>query len=195
MELPTWLAAPYAVAILGAVMPDRMDELVRVQEAARSGRMPWPEQARNMEAFHLATEMDQANLHELRNIGRGMVAADKASAERARRRRKRELRAALGLTGTDTRRPPPHAVRDPAGGTRDARPAPRARPRVLGRDEAAVTRAQPPELPEHKPVAEMTPEERAEYAKELRRIVRRELAELNPAPAGEEAAPGPSQAA
>jgi hypothetical protein len=47
-----------------------------------------------------------------------------------------------------------------------------------------VTRAQPPELPEHKPVVEMTPEERAEYAKELRRIVRRELAELNQGPCG-----------
>jgi len=106
MELPGWLVAPYAVAILGAVLPERMDELRKAQEAARSGLVPWPEQAvSNMEAFHLATELDQANLHELRNIGRGMAAADKASAERERRRRNREMRARLGLTGTDTRRP------------------------------------------------------------------------------------------
>ena len=38
---------------------------------------------------------------------------------------------------------------------------------------------EPPDLPEHKPVSEMTPEERREYAKELARITRRELAELN----------------
>ena len=113
MELPAWLAAPYAVAILGAVLPERMDDLVKVQEGARSGRMPWPEQATlSSEAFHLATELDQASIHELRNIGRGIVAADKAGATRERRRRKRELRAALGLTGTDTRRPPriPHGI-------------------------------------------------------------------------------------
>jgi len=42
-----------------------------------------------------------------------------------------------------------------------------------------VTRPQPPELPEHKPIEEMTREERIEYAKELGRITRRELAELN----------------
>jgi hypothetical protein len=42
-----------------------------------------------------------------------------------------------------------------------------------------MTRPQPPELPERKPVAEMTPEERREYARELARITRRELAELN----------------
>lgn len=40
-------------------------------------------------------------------------------------------------------------------------------------------RPEPPDLPEHKPVSEMTPEERREYAKELARITRRELAELN----------------
>ncbi len=42
-----------------------------------------------------------------------------------------------------------------------------------------MTRPQPPELPEHKPVAEMTREERIEYARELGRVVRKELAELN----------------
>jgi len=42
-----------------------------------------------------------------------------------------------------------------------------------------MTRPQPPEMPEHKPVSEMTSEERREYAKELARITRRELAELN----------------
>jgi len=42
-----------------------------------------------------------------------------------------------------------------------------------------VTRQPPPELPEHKPVAEMTVEERREFARELGRIARRELAELN----------------
>jgi hypothetical protein len=42
-----------------------------------------------------------------------------------------------------------------------------------------MTRPQPPDLPEHKPVAEMTPEEQREYARELARICRMELAELN----------------
>jgi hypothetical protein len=42
-----------------------------------------------------------------------------------------------------------------------------------------MTRPQPPEMPEHKPVSEMTPEEQREFARELRRTVRRELAELN----------------
>ncbi len=50
-------------------------------------------------------------MHELRSIGRGMAAADKASAARERRRRNRELRARLGLTGADARRP----VRIPRG--------------------------------------------------------------------------------
>ena len=42
-----------------------------------------------------------------------------------------------------------------------------------------MTRQPPPDLSEHKPVAEMTPEEQREYAQELRRVIRRELAELN----------------
>ena len=40
-------------------------------------------------------------------------------------------------------------------------------------------RPEPPELPEHKPVSEMTREERLEYAGELRRVIRQEMAELN----------------
>ena len=42
-----------------------------------------------------------------------------------------------------------------------------------------MSRPETPDLPEHKPVAEMTPEEQREYAKELRRTIRRVLAELN----------------
>lgn len=42
-----------------------------------------------------------------------------------------------------------------------------------------MTRQPPPDLPEHKPIAEMTTEEQREYARELGRICRRELAELN----------------
>jgi Family of unknown function (DUF6953) len=42
-----------------------------------------------------------------------------------------------------------------------------------------VTRQPPPDLPERKPVADMTREERLEYAGELRRIIRQEMAELN----------------
>lgn len=42
-----------------------------------------------------------------------------------------------------------------------------------------MTRPEPPPWPEHKPVAEMTREEQLEYARELRRRVRQELAELN----------------
>jgi hypothetical protein len=44
-----------------------------------------PQAVSNMEAFHLATELDQANIHELRNIGRGIVAADKIRAARPAR--------------------------------------------------------------------------------------------------------------
>lgn len=58
-----------------------------------------------MEAFCLATELDQATAHELRNIGRGMAAEDKAAKARAARKRRRELRARLGLTGIDALRP------------------------------------------------------------------------------------------
>ena len=42
-----------------------------------------------------------------------------------------------------------------------------------------MTRNLPPEMPERKPVSEMTPEEQREYAAELRRVIRKELAELN----------------
>ena len=63
------------------------------------------------EAFALAGALDRATVHELRLIGRGMAAEDKAAKERAARKRSRELRARLGLTGMDTRRP----VRIPNG--------------------------------------------------------------------------------
>jgi hypothetical protein len=42
-----------------------------------------------------------------------------------------------------------------------------------------MTRQQPPDWPERKPVSEMSAEEQREYAKELRAALRRELAELN----------------
>lgn len=42
-----------------------------------------------------------------------------------------------------------------------------------------MTRHLPPEMPERKPVGEMTPQERKEYVQELRRETRRMLAELN----------------
>ena len=42
-----------------------------------------------------------------------------------------------------------------------------------------MTRQPPPDLPEHKPIEEMTREERLAYARELARITRKELAELN----------------
>jgi hypothetical protein len=42
-----------------------------------------------------------------------------------------------------------------------------------------VTRTPPADSPERKPLDEMTPAERREYAAELRRTIRRELAELN----------------
>lgn len=40
-------------------------------------------------------------------------------------------------------------------------------------------RRRPPDLPEHKPVGEMTTEEQGELLREMRRITRQELAELN----------------
>lgn len=112
MELPACMAAPYAVAILGEVMRDRIDDLRKAQEGARAGKLPWPESITgSIEALLLADQLDRATLHELRNIGRGMARDDKAAKHRAARKRRRELRAALGLTGTDPRRP----VRIPRG--------------------------------------------------------------------------------
>ena len=112
LQPPGWMIAPYAVAILGEVMPDRIGELRQAQDRARSGDVPWPEPgALSTEALLLADELDRATPHELRKIGRGMAAADKAAKERAARKRRRELRAQLGLTGSDTRRP----IRIPRG--------------------------------------------------------------------------------
>lgn len=112
MELPSWLVAPHAVAMLGHVLPGRIDDLRKAQQGARSGQVPWPDWGiRSMEVFYLSREIDEATVVEYRRVGSAMAAADKANAARARRRRKRELRAAAGLTGTDTRRP----VRIPQG--------------------------------------------------------------------------------
>lgn len=80
MELPGWLVAPYAAAILAEVMRDRMDDLRKAQEAARAGKLPWPESmARSTEALMLADELDQANLSELWNIGSGIAPEGKAA--------------------------------------------------------------------------------------------------------------------
>ncbi len=112
MEVPPWMLAPYAVTVLGSVAPERMDQLRTVQERARAGNLAVPEHMiTNMEAMYLGNELDHATPVELRKIGRGMVAEDKAARERAARKRQRELRARLGLTGTDTRR----AARIPRG--------------------------------------------------------------------------------
>jgi hypothetical protein len=59
----------------------------------------------NAEALDLSSESDRATPAELRKIGRGMLAEDKAAKERVARKRHRELRAQLGLSGTDGRRP------------------------------------------------------------------------------------------
>jgi hypothetical protein len=42
-----------------------------------------------------------------------------------------------------------------------------------------MTRTPPPDLPERKPVEEMTAEERTAYVADLRRTIRRELADLD----------------
>ena len=111
--MPAWIAAPYVVAILGGVMPDRIGELRTAQERARAGNIAVPEHMiANLEALHLANEFDRATLFELAAIGRAMAAEGQGSARRrADRKRRRELRARLGLTGTDPRRP----VRIPRG--------------------------------------------------------------------------------
>jgi transcriptional regulator with XRE-family HTH domain len=106
MELPSWLAAPYCVAILGQVMPEKIDQLREAQKRAREGLVPWPEAAyRSIEVDFLAREIGAANLSEFRSVGRGMAADAKATVARQRRRQRREVRARLGLTGTDGRRP------------------------------------------------------------------------------------------
>jgi DNA-binding XRE family transcriptional regulator len=110
LEPPGWMVAPYCVIMLGDVMPDRLEELRNAQESARAGDVPWPEHT-TLEALHLGNELDSATWSELRTVGRGMVAEDRAAQARAARKKRRELRAQLGLTGTDTRRP----IRVPRG--------------------------------------------------------------------------------
>jgi hypothetical protein len=106
------MVARHAVVVLGGVMPDRLGELRAAQERARAGDDMVPEHARtNLEALFLGDELDRATLHELRSIGRGMAAEDKAARKRADRKRRREQRARLGLAGADIRRP----VRFPRG--------------------------------------------------------------------------------
>ena len=112
MEVPAWMVAPHAVAVLGGVMPDRIGELRQAQERARAGDDMMPGHMRtNLEALHLGDELDRATFRELRSIGRAMAAEDKAARKRADRKRRRGYRARLGLAGTDTRRP----VRVPSG--------------------------------------------------------------------------------
>jgi Helix-turn-helix len=106
LQPPGWMIAPYAVAVLGEVMPDRIGELRQVQDRARSADAPCPEPGGlSAEALLLADEFDRATPYELRKIGQAMAAEDKAAKKRAARKRNREVRARLGLTGTDTRRP------------------------------------------------------------------------------------------
>jgi DNA-binding XRE family transcriptional regulator len=106
LKLPNQLVAPYIVGILGGMLPGEMDKLRQVQDAARSSDRPWPEHlAVSTEAFLLADELDQASLAELRNLGRGITAEEKAARERAARKRVRQLRAELGLTGVRKPRP------------------------------------------------------------------------------------------
>lgn len=106
LKLPPQIAAPYVVAILGRVLPDEMDKLRQVQDAARSGEVPWPPHLTgSTEALLLAAELDKASLSELRLIGRGIMAEEKAARERAARKRVRQLRAEQGLTGVRKPRP------------------------------------------------------------------------------------------
>ena len=106
LKLPHQLAAPYVVGILGGQLPGDMDKLRQVQDAARAGGMPWPEHLiASTEAYLLAAELDQASLTELRNIGRGISAEEKAAKARAARKRVRKMRAELGLTGVRKPRP------------------------------------------------------------------------------------------
>lgn len=48
-----------------------------------------------------------------------------------------------------------------------------------GKAAPVTRRPEPPELPEHKPIEDMTPEKWREYARELGRATRKMLAELN----------------
>ena len=105
LPLAPWLAQPWMADVFGAVMPNRLDDLRRVQEAARRGEgLPWPEHV-SAEALWVADMLDGASRHELAAIGRGVVSQDKATAARARRKRAIELRAELGLTGWKRPRP------------------------------------------------------------------------------------------
>jgi hypothetical protein len=72
--------------------------LLKAQEVARRGALPWPDGAAgSTEVLALANELMGATPGELARIGRMMAAADAASGKRERQRRGRELRASLGL--------------------------------------------------------------------------------------------------
>ena len=105
LPLPGWLAAPHVPAIFGAVMPGRIGDLARVQEAARRGAFEWPA-AVGQEAALLGDELDEASAYELAQIGRAIFAADRARAAYAARRK---------LEMSRPPRPRPSARRLPPG--------------------------------------------------------------------------------
>ena len=112
MPIPAWLAGPWALAIFGTVMPEKRDMLAAAQKAAASGALDWPEGARSSpEVLALANEFGSASPYELARIGRAYLASQRAQAERHRRKRSRELRASLVLTGVPSMHPRPRRRR------------------------------------------------------------------------------------
>jgi len=167
----------YAVAMYGAVMPGRADDLAAVEEAARRGAFPWPETAwSSEEASWLAVALDEASEYELARIGRAIVAAGRVQAAYARRLRLDALRV-RSVRPPGRRRLPP-GVPETERARYEAAVAlgtALARPSALGQHPGR--RMSEPSEAERK-LAAMTPSERDADPRETLELIRRRLAEL-----------------
>lgn len=95
MPVPFPLLAPYAVAALGAVLPDDTDRLRQMEELASRGEVPWPPgMDGSAEALAIGDVLAGATARELAIIGRSAVAVNDYAAYKDRQRRQRARRAA-----------------------------------------------------------------------------------------------------
>jgi transcriptional regulator with XRE-family HTH domain len=95
VPVPMALLAPYAVAALGAIIPDELDRLRTAEELASRGEVPWPPgMTGSTEALAIAGVLADASARELAGIGRSAVAVNDYAACKDRKRRERARRAA-----------------------------------------------------------------------------------------------------
>jgi len=102
----------------------RLAELAEAQDRARSGDVEWPAWlAHSAEEFALASELDAASPRERQQIGRALLAADKARVALAARKRVMAWKAEHGLTGPGHPQvPAPAAAQRPRMRARTAAP-------------------------------------------------------------------------